>query len=93
MTLLIIFPVELKICGYNGSSPVVEPLSQEASVLEPDAGASCLEDASRIPPPLEDSLEPFESLDRGKWVKFFFFAFLYLYNLSWWFLRNDVLAE
>ncbi|XP_039193275.1 bromodomain adjacent to zinc finger domain protein 2A isoform X2 [Crotalus tigris] len=55
---------ELKICGYNGSSPVVEPLSQEASVLEPDAGASCLEDASRIPPPLEDSLEPFESLDR-----------------------------
>ncbi|XP_070596717.1 bromodomain adjacent to zinc finger domain protein 2A isoform X7 [Erythrolamprus reginae] len=55
---------ELKICGYNGSSPVVEPLSQEASVLEPDAGAACLEDASRIPPPLEDSLEPFESLDR-----------------------------
>lgn len=91
-----IFPVELKICGYNGSSPVVEPLSQEASVLEPDAGAGCLEDASRIPPPLEDSLEPFESLDRGKWMKFFIFAFLYLYNLSRWFLpnlRNDVLVE
>ncbi|XP_062975915.1 bromodomain adjacent to zinc finger domain protein 2A isoform X1 [Elgaria multicarinata webbii] len=55
---------ELKMCGYNGSSPVGEPLSQEASVLEPDAGGTCIEDASRIPPPLEDSLEPFESLDR-----------------------------
>ncbi|XP_077184711.1 bromodomain adjacent to zinc finger domain protein 2A isoform X2 [Paroedura picta] len=55
---------DLKICGYNGSSPVVEPLSQEASVLVPDAGGGCLEDASRIPPPLEDPLEPFESLDR-----------------------------
>ncbi|XP_066470391.1 bromodomain adjacent to zinc finger domain protein 2A isoform X3 [Tiliqua scincoides] len=55
---------DLKICDYSGSSPVVEPLSQEASVLIPDAGGSCLEDASRIPPPLEDPLEPFESLDR-----------------------------
>ncbi|XP_061471168.1 bromodomain adjacent to zinc finger domain protein 2A isoform X4 [Rhineura floridana] len=55
---------ELKMCDYNGSSPVGEPLSQEASVLEPDAGSGCLEDASRIPPPLEDPLEPFESLDR-----------------------------
>ncbi|XP_048343814.1 bromodomain adjacent to zinc finger domain protein 2A isoform X2 [Sphaerodactylus townsendi] len=55
---------DLKMCGYNGSSPVVEPLSQEASVLVPDAGGGCLEDTSRIPPPLEDPLEPFESLDR-----------------------------
>uniref|UniRef100_A0A8D2J5Q8 Bromodomain adjacent to zinc finger domain 2A n=1 Tax=Varanus komodoensis TaxID=61221 RepID=A0A8D2J5Q8_VARKO len=55
---------ELKMCGYNGSSPVGEPLSQEASVLEPNAGGACIEEASRIPPPLEDSLEPFESLDR-----------------------------
>nr|XP_020640364.1 bromodomain adjacent to zinc finger domain protein 2A isoform X2 [Pogona vitticeps]XP_020640371.1 bromodomain adjacent to zinc finger domain protein 2A isoform X2 [Pogona vitticeps]XP_020640380.1 bromodomain adjacent to zinc finger domain protein 2A isoform X2 [Pogona vitticeps]XP_020640391.1 bromodomain adjacent to zinc finger domain protein 2A isoform X2 [Pogona vitticeps]XP_020640399.1 bromodomain adjacent to zinc finger domain protein 2A isoform X2 [Pogona vitticeps]XP_020640404.1 bromo len=56
---------ELKMCDYSGSSPVGEPLSQEASVLEPDAGGSCsLEEASQIPPPLEDSLEPFESLDR-----------------------------
>uniref|UniRef100_A0A670HYT6 Bromodomain adjacent to zinc finger domain 2A n=1 Tax=Podarcis muralis TaxID=64176 RepID=A0A670HYT6_PODMU len=55
---------ELKICGYSGPSPVGEPLSQEASVLEPDAGGGCLEDASRIPPPMEDPLEPFESLDR-----------------------------
>uniref|UniRef100_A0A8D0C4W9 Bromodomain adjacent to zinc finger domain 2A n=1 Tax=Salvator merianae TaxID=96440 RepID=A0A8D0C4W9_SALMN len=55
---------ELKISGYNASSPVVEPLSQEASVLEPDAGSGCLEDSSRIPPPLEGPLEPFESLDR-----------------------------
>lgn len=54
-------------CGYSGSSPVGEPLSQEASVLEPDAGGGCsLEEASQIPPPLEDSLEPFESLDRGR---------------------------
>lgn len=61
--------LDLKICGYNGSSPVVEPLSQEASVLIPDAGGGCLEDAPRIPPPLEDPLEPFESLDRGKGVE------------------------
>ncbi|XP_042308193.1 bromodomain adjacent to zinc finger domain protein 2A isoform X2 [Sceloporus undulatus] len=49
----------------ENTQPVGELLSQEASVLEPDAGSGCrLEDASRIPPPLEDSLEPFESLDR-----------------------------
>ncbi|KAH0629183.1 hypothetical protein JD844_011057 [Phrynosoma platyrhinos] len=49
----------------ENTQPVGELLSQEASVLEPDAGGGCrLEDASRIPPPLEDSLEPFESLDR-----------------------------
>ncbi|XP_008102188.3 bromodomain adjacent to zinc finger domain protein 2A isoform X1 [Anolis carolinensis] len=46
----------------ENTEPVGEPLNQEASVLESDA---ChLEDGSRIPPPLEDSLEPFESLDR-----------------------------
>ncbi|XP_053157523.1 bromodomain adjacent to zinc finger domain protein 2A isoform X2 [Hemicordylus capensis] len=55
---------DLKMCGYNGSSPVGEPLSQEASVLIPDSGGGCLEDSSRIPPPMEDPLEPFESLDR-----------------------------
>ncbi|XP_070596718.1 bromodomain adjacent to zinc finger domain protein 2A isoform X8 [Erythrolamprus reginae] len=36
--------------------------SRELENAQP--GAACLEDASRIPPPLEDSLEPFESLDR-----------------------------
>uniref|UniRef100_A0A8D0GHR7 Bromodomain adjacent to zinc finger domain 2A n=1 Tax=Sphenodon punctatus TaxID=8508 RepID=A0A8D0GHR7_SPHPU len=62
---------DLKMCDYNGSSPAVEPLSREASVLARDAEGSCLQDATQIPTPLEDSdilsespLEPFESLDR-----------------------------
>lgn len=68
-----LFPLDLKICSYNGSAPGVVPLGQEGPVLAPGAGSDCLGDASPIAPRLEDAhilsedpLEPFESLARGR---------------------------
>lgn len=67
------FPLDLKICSYNGSAPGVVPLGQEGPVLAPGAGSDCLGDASPIAPRLEDAhilsedpLEPFESLATGR---------------------------